>query len=747
MPPKSAAERGILATALRGSPFLGEAALGEGALADMIDAMEPRAVSSGEALMQQGEPGDRFYIIEAGKVGCRKPHASAGSRRPLTCGACPSRLRSHSLPHPPRLQFDIVTDGVIVAEWGEGTANGTVGELALLHGGPRAATVRATTPGRVWSIDRATFRSVLEQDGRASRERIRAAVWACFRPYLSEEQMARLVDAAHLVSFRRGAHIAATGTAAAVWYVVESGLVSRTYGADAAPPPSSQPSVAALMAGDFTATAAQVRGGLGGLLHESDLRADTDAALVALAREDFEPVLNELVVMFDDMAAQQILWSVPALQQLNEVERARLLAKVTERRFEPGETILRAGGPVEHFYVIREGEVLVQSATAASAAADGVRSSEGSPGAGGGEGTGGAVVGVGVGGLRLLRGQSFGEEAEVEGVPLPCLHTYTAARGGGAARCFLIDSETFRLTVGSARARAGGQADGSAGGQSAPRNERRFPGFPFGEFELLRTISTGTTSRVRLARQRTSGRVFALKGVRRLGNERDILMRFYHPFIVQLYETYEVRRRGRGAVVCVWCVEGVAPPIPHPSSFVPSFPSAPQERDCFFMLMELVQGGDLFSRLQNSATPGRVSLDEVRFYAGCVVAAFEHLHAISVVYRDLKPESLLIDADGYLKLVDFGFAKIVHDRTYTLCGTPEYLAPELVLSRGHNKGVDYWALGALLYEMAAGYNPFTGANDDLMVICRNILRGEVKFPAHVVDEHVSGLWGDVAGKG
>merc|ERR1719183_3111878 len=115
------------------------------------------------------------------------------------------------------------------------------------------------------------------------------------------------------------------------------------------------------------------------------------------------------------------------------------------------------------------------------------------------------------------------------------------------------------------------------------------------------------------------------------------------------------------------------------------------------MLLEIVQGGELFSLLQNHGNT--LTPTAHRFYAGCVVSAFEHLHERDILYRDLKPENLLIDLKGYIKVVDFGFAKVVKHRTYTLCGTPEYFSPELVLGKGYGKGNDYWAVGILIYEI------------------------------------------------
>lgn len=99
-----------------------------------------------------------------------------------------------------------------------------------------------------------------------------------------------------------------------------------------------------------------------------------------------------------------------------------------------------------------------------------------------------------------------------------------------------------------------------------------------------------------------------------------------------------------------------------------------------------------------------------KFYTAQMLLVFEYLHSMSLVYRDLKPENVLVQRNGYLKLTDFGFIKSVKpgDRTYTLCGTPEYLAPEILLNKGHGKAVDYWCLGIFMYELLVGQCPFVG---------------------------------------
>ena len=160
--------------------------------------------------------------------------------------------------------------------------------------------------------------------------------------------------------------------------------------------------------------------------------------------------------------------------------------------------------------------------------------------------------------------------------------------------------------------------------------------------------------------------VIYLKQVDHVKTEKKILEELNHPFIVNLFGAF-------------------------------------QDDKNLYLLLEYVIGGEFFSHLRKA---GRFPNDTAKFYAAQITLVFEHLHSMMILYRDLKPENLLLDSDGNCKVTDFGFAKKVEYRTWTLCGTPEYLAPEIILSKGHGKAVDWWASGILMYEMLAGYPPF-----------------------------------------
>jgi len=143
-------------------------------------------------------------------------------------------------------------------------------------------------------------------------------------------------------------------------------------------------------------------------------------------------------------------------------------------------------------------------------------------------------------------------------------------------------------------------------------------------------------------------------------------------------------------------------------------------------MLDYACGGELFTLLRRE---GRFANDVALFFATEIALAFEYLHSQDIAYRDLKPENLLIDKQGHVKITDFGFAKVVPDKTLTLCGTPEYLAPEIIQSKGHNKNVDWWALGVLIFEMLAGYPPFY--DDNPLGIYHKIMDGYYEFPPHI----------------
>lgn len=152
-----------------------------------------------------------------------------------------------------------------------------------------------------------------------------------------------------------------------------------------------------------------------------------------------------------------------------------------------------------------------------------------------------------------------------------------------------------------------------------------------------------------------------------------------------------------------------------------------QDERYLYMVMEYVPGGELFTYMRDIA---KFTIIQAKFYIAEILVALDLLHRSGIVYRDLKPENILLDACGHIKLADFGFSKRLFDPvTWTLCGTPEYLAPEIIMNIGHGFEVDFWSLGVILYEMVVGIPPFY--HDNHVELCRQIIHGKVGFPPFV----------------
>jgi len=229
----------------------------------------------------------------------------------------------------------------------------------------------------------------------------------------------------------------------------------------------------------------------------------------------------------------------------------------------------------------------------------------------------------------------------------------------------------------------------------------------YGDFNLGKTLGTGAFGRVRFVTYKPTGNHYALKTLKKAAiikmkqvdhmmSETSILVKLKHPFIVNMYGKF------------------------HDPRYV-------------HLVLEYIVGGEFFTHLRKA---GRFDNTASCFYGAQIASIFEYCHSLNIIYRDLKPENILINMDGYVKLTDFGFAKVIEHRTYTLCGTPEYIAPEVLLNKGHGKPVDWWTLGILIYEMIVGYPPFV--DEDPMGIYQKILSGKIVFPK-IIDKNAKSL--------
>ncbi|KAL7485761.1 hypothetical protein ACHAW6_011359 [Cyclotella cf. meneghiniana] len=224
------------------------------------------------------------------------------------------------------------------------------------------------------------------------------------------------------------------------------------------------------------------------------------------------------------------------------------------------------------------------------------------------------------------------------------------------------------------------------------------------DLDMVRILGAGTFGKVWLVTRKGTQNAYALKvqvkkqlidynqaeGVIR---EKNIMAQLDHPFIIKMVGSWK-------------------------------------DENKLYMLLKLYQGGELQSVIHTDHRDG-VPECVARFYAANILEGLSYMHRRHIIYRDLKPENVLLDSDGYTVIVDLGFAKVIKDKTYTFCGTPLYLAPEIITQKGHDKGADHWSWGVMLYEMIVGMTPFYDGIVDQMGLFKNIVRGKFDFPAEV----------------
>jgi CRP-like cAMP-binding protein len=579
----------------------------------LIDAMKADTVQAGTIIIQQGDIGDYFYVLEDG-------------------------------------QISFAVDGNHV---GAAARGASFGELALLYNCPRAATCIANTVCRLWKVDQKTFRYMLANNNASQqKETIDVLRKVQFLSNLDESMLIKIADALTTVSFQQGDRIINKGDVGEVFYILKEGRV-RVHDIGLG---DSQYVDQVLGPGDFFGERAL----LTGEPRLANITAEIPSVTLCVSRENFEKILGPLQDLIDHAMKKRVLMGVPifANSQFQPYEMARLADLVTEVTFNQGEVLAEEGQPAtQNLYIIRSGKIVIANEN-------------------------GMIN-------NLTQGDYFGENLILaeDGAVSP--QTITAEM---QTSCGVLTKSGIESVIGNIE---------RLGKSMPPVAAKLTKSIDFKDLVKFRILGVGTFGKVWLVSHKKSGTPYALKMLNKreiIGHhqvegvirEKNIMTSIDHPFVVNLICTFQDDRH-------------------------------------LYMLIELVQGGELFSVIHTETRDGIPNANS-RFYAACILESLSHLHHRHITYRDLKPENILIDALGYCVLVDLGFAKIVMDKTYTLCGTPEYLAPEIILSKGHDKGVDYWAFGVLIYEMLVGRSPFYSYGTDQVSLFKRIVQVKYSFP-------------------
>ena len=622
----------------------------------------------GTDVIKQGDKGDNVYIVESGRYEVFLEQVGGGAR-PV-----------HAYEQP----------------------GDSFGELAVMYSCARAATIRCAEPGKLWGLDRSSYKEICRQQG--SADDVASLLSAC-KPlsHCNRQAIAKLSDNLQIVKCAAGQPLLRPGVPLDSMYIVQSGGMKLTPSAAFADEAVTAAAASAASDGKIVADVGELLaprelkagdcfgeealGGSDKKLASSSVVATEDTVLARVTRDNFFRHVGDLEdidrkhfnwLSLGSCSALMALWDYqPAVQQ-------HIAMLMTLKEYEDGDVIAEEGRTLKMLHVVHSGEIEQRFAMR----------------------RGGVVQGMMTGGSQggqaptktLAAGAVFGERALIS--PKDAATATLVAQGKTV--CMVVGAEAVQKQVGplpqlfkKAEQRRARRAKASTVTLDGLQREKVLGVGTFGAVYLSLDPKTGEAYALKCIRKH---KVFEMGQVEHIISECKLLNECEHPFIVRLVRAFE-------------------------------------DTGSLYLLLELTLGGELFSILADEGSfPERRSC----FYSSMTVAAFGYLHERNIVYRDLRPENLLIDADGYLKMVDFGFAKRLDGKTFTVCGTPDYMAPEIILNKGHAKGVDWWTAGILLFEMLTGFPPFEG--NGAIDLYKKIVQAQVVYPA-TVPPHAKDLIG------
>jgi len=403
--------------------------------------------------------------------------------------------------------------------------------------------------------------------------------------------------------------------------------------------------------------------------------AKVDSSVWVIDRQKFKDILMK-VSTAKIAEYKKYLEGVRILQSLLSEEKEELAKALVEMHFTKGEQVIQQGERGNTFYILYDGAVEIIK--------DGKSVSEVS--------------------ASLSRGtaQFFGEQALLDNE----VRSATVQVSSDIAKALVLDRDSFTILLGplkdildaektgASRTRAKGPGRDSVSGSGTAGKEKILRK----DLTKIGLLGCGGFGVVELVEHKLTKETYAMKGLSKgyvvktgmqdsVMNEKNILMMTNSPFVIKCAETYN-------------------------------------SSQMLYFLLEPALGGELYATYNRKGLHG--SETHAKFYCAGTVFAFEHLHERRIIYRDLKPENLLITEHGHIKLTDMGLAKFVIGKSYTTCGTPDYFAPELIEFQGHTQAVDWWTLGVLVFELMSGHPPFESAYP--MQIYGKVIKGISKVP-------------------
>ena len=702
----------------------------------VVSAMKFYTLAANEVIFEQGQPAVNFFVVASGEV-------------------------------------EILSNGVRrnVPQKGAG-----FGESALVHNVPRTASARTTSATTMWGLDRETFKHFIEGVNAQNYEENKQFINSIqIFQVLTPSQKEDLLQALQSIQYPAGTRVVAQGEQGEVLYIIREGTVVCT---------KDGKEIRRMGKGEFFGEQALLYGGI----RTATITTADSVKLVSIGRSDLQNVLgSQLLQVIYRNSLRIALDRSETLRKLNSDQSDRLIAAVRVATYTAGQVVIPQGTPLgSSLFVVLKGSVrkangpevvgdtfaclgdtqLIRKTEAvydsdiivASESADIAvltrQEFEQSIGGSLDAATQNNEVLKVLKRVQLLRGlpneklleltqalrlREFTDKEVIikqnspgdsffiiesgrvdifrDGVNLRTItkHDYFGERSvlfgdartatiiaKGPVACWVLEKSEFYRVI-----------DEQVRNQLMKRIALQDDTIAFGDLVVVKALGKGMFGNVYLTTQPKTRALYALKAVSRtkiekynikdnILLERKVLLQLDHTMILKLVKTYK-------------------------------------DATHVYFLTEFVRGLDFFDVLRKME--GLVSNKDARFYTGCMMLILEHLHEREIIYRDLKPENIMVDEEGYMKLIDFGTAKIVQGRTYTIVGTPHYMAPEVIIGKGYGMSADYWSMGAILFECICGRVPFGEEEEDPYQIYEKILQNTFSFPPWVKADVISQVRG------